>query len=418
MGAKHSPARAFFRVRPLPSAMSELLERWQPRCRQETLATTAALGRTLAAAPTAPSDLPTFTRSSMDGYAVRAGDTFGASDSLPAYLRRVGRVAMGEVAAQTIARGECVEIATGAMLPPNADAVVMVEHTQTVGTDAIECLRAVAPGENVIQIGEDFARGDEVLPAGRRLRPQDIGALLALGIVEVAVSRTPRVHILSGGDELVAPEETPSPAQIRDINSHTLAALVTQAGGEARLFGITPDSQAEYAARARQAFAEADILVLTAGSSVSARDLTRQVISGLGTPGILQHGLAIKPGKPTILALCDGVPALGLPGNPVSALLVARETLLPLIARQLGAEAAIPGTRRARLTDGVASVSGRTDSVPVRLESDGEGGWSARPIFGKSNLIATLASADGLVMLDLDASGLPAGSEVEVVLLR
>ena len=147
MGAKHSPARAFFRVRPLPSAMSELLERWQPRCRQETLATTAALGRTLAAAPTAPSDLPTFTRSSMDGYAVRAGDTFGASDSLPAYLRRVGRVAMGEVAAQTIARGECVEIATGAMLPPNADAVVMVEHTQTVGTDAIECLRAVAPGE-------------------------------------------------------------------------------------------------------------------------------------------------------------------------------------------------------------------------------------------------------------------------------
>ena len=418
MSVENSPSRTFFRVQPLPVAMSELLERWQPRRRQEIAATAAALGRTLAAAPTAPSDLPAFARSSMDGYAVRAGDTFGASESLPAYLRRVGRVAMGEVALQTIARGECAEIATGAMLPPNADAVVMVEHTQTVGADAIECLRAVAPGENVIQIGEDFARGDEVLPVGRRLRPQDIGALLALGIVEVTISQPPHVHILSGGDELVAPDETPGPAQIRDINSHTLAALVMQAGGEARLFGIAPDSQAEYAARAKEAFAEADILVLTAGSSVSARDLTRQVISDLGAPGIFQHGLAIKPGKPTILAICDGVPALGLPGNPVSALLVARETLLPLIARQLGAEAAIPGTRRARLTDGIASVSGRADSVPVRLERDDEGGWLAQPIFGKSNLIATLAGADGLVTLDLDASGLPTGSEVEVALLR
>ena len=420
MSVEPAQQRAFFRVQPLPVAVAALLERWQPRRRMEQLPTAAALGRILAEAPRAPADLPAFARSSMDGYAVRASDTFGASDALPAYLRRTGRVAMGEVATTAIARGECAEIATGAMLPPAADAVVMVEHTQSLGGAEIECLRAVAPGENVIQVGEDFARGAEVLPAGRHLRPQDIGALLALGILEVSVQKAPRVHILSGGDELVAPEETPGPAQIRDINSHTLAALITQAGGEARLFGIAPDAPAEYAARARAAFAGADILLLTAGSSVSARDLTRDVISGLGAPGILQHGLAIKPGKPTILALCDGAPALGLPGNPVSALLVARETLLPLIAHQLGTEVALPATQRARLSEGIASVMGRADTVPVRLERelDDGGGWLARPIFGKSNLIATLAGADGLLALDLDTSGLTAGSEVEIALLR
>ena len=418
MSEESSPARTFFRVQPLPVAIAALLESWRPDRQQEDIATASALGRILASAPVAPNDLPTFARSSMDGYAVRAADTFGASDALPAFLHISGRVAMGERATQAISAGECIEIATGAMLPPHADAVVMVEHTQRVGDSDIECLRAVAPGENVIQIGEDFAQGDAVLPAGHRLRPQDIGALLALGILEVNVSGPPRVHILSGGDELVSPDETPGPAQIRDINSYTLAALAAQAGAEPHLFGIAPDTPTGYAARARAAFDQADILVLTAGSSVSARDLTRQIISDLGAPGILQHGLAIKPGKPTILALCDGVAVLGLPGNPVSALLVARETLLPLIAHHLGTGAEVPGTLRALLKDGIASVNGRVDSIPVRLQSDSEGNWIAQPIFGKSNLIATLAQADGLVILDLDISGLPAGSAVEVVLLR
>ena len=413
-------SRAFFQVAPLPKALARLSGLWAPAPHQETIATSAALGRTLATAPIAVSDLPAFRRSSMDGYALRAADTYGASEALPALLQRVGGVAMGQEAIQTIARGECVSIATGAMLPPGADAVVMVEHTQPVGDEVVECLRAVAPGENVIQIGEDFARGDAVLPAGWRLRPQDLGALLALGILQIAVNRAPRVHILSGGDELVPPEVTPGPAQIRDINSQTLAALVTEAGGEARLFGIAPDDLAEYRARAQAAFVDADILVLTAGSSVSARDHTRDVIDELGRPGILQHGLAIKPGKPTILALCAGVPVLGLPGNPVSALLVARETLLPLIAQYLGQTAASrrPASWRARLAEPIASVSGRVDSVPVRLEKDETGVWLARPIFGKSNLITTLANADGLLHLELDRQGLAVGSEVEVEPLR
>lgn len=418
MSDQAATARAFFRVQPLPEAIAQLLERWQPERRATTLATTAALGRTLSSAPLAPDHLPNFARSSMDGYAVRAGDTFGASEALPAFLQRKGQVAMGELATQPIAAGECIEIATGAMLPPRADAVVMVEHTQLVGEDAIECLRAVAPGENVIQVGEDFSQGDAVLTTGHRLRPQDIGALLALGIQEVRVCHPPQVHILSSGDELVHPEDAPGPAQIRDINSHTLAALALEAGAEPQRFGIAPDEPARYTALAQQAFEKADILVLTAGSSVSARDLTRQVIDDLGMPGILQHGLAIKPGKPTILALCDGVPVLGLPGNPVSALLVARETLLPMITHHLGGAAQLPSTLTATLKDGIASVNGREDRIPVRLECDAVDGWLAEPIFGKSNLIATLAQADGLVVLDLDVSGLAAGSIVDVVLLR
>ena len=418
MSDEASLARAFFRVQPLPEAIAHLLERWQPERRPIALATAAALGRTLTTAPLAPEDLPKFARSSMDGFAVRAADTFGASEALPAFLHRIGQVAMGELATQPIAAGECIAIATGAMLPPQANAVVMIEHTQRVDEDAIECLRAVAPGENVIQVGEDFSQGEAVLAAGHRLRPQDIGALLALGITEVRVCQPPRVHILSSGDELVHPEDAPGPAQIRDINSHTLAALATQAGAEPHCFGIAPDDPARYTALARKAFEQADILVLTAGSSVSARDLTRQVISELGAPGILQHGLAIKPGKPTILALCDGVPVLGLPGNPVSALLVARETLLPLIFHHLGGKAELPNTLPATLKDGIASVNGREDRIPVRLAMDSAGRWLAEPIFGKSNLINTLAQADGLVVLDLDVSGLAAGSRVDVVPLR
>jgi molybdopterin molybdotransferase len=403
----------FFHVQPVNVILENLFSQWTPQPRTEMLDPRVALGRVLASVPRSPVDLPSFRRSTVDGYAVRAADTFGASQSLPAYLKVLGAVAMGEAATTDIGLGEALLIHTGGMLPTSADAVVMVERTQKFGTNEIEVLAPVASGENVVQIGEDVRQGDEILPVGHRLRAQDIGGLLAVGILSVEVSIPPRIGLLSSGDELIAPEESLTLGQIRDINAHTLAALVTDSGGEPVLLGIASDELSDFRAKARRGFDTSDVLVITAGSSVSTRDLTLEVIASLGAPGILQHGLAVKPGKPTIIALCDGKPVIGLPGNPVSAFLVARQLLVPLIKRWLGEKVNFPSSVRATLSSNIASTSGREDTVPVKL-SEHEGRLMAEPVFGKSNLIYTLVNADGLVTIPLNVTGLKAETEVEV----
>jgi molybdopterin molybdotransferase len=328
-------------------------------------------------------------------------------------LTIVGQVEMGVEATLEVAKTQAAQIHTGAMLPSGTDAVVMFEKTQPLDDREIEVLSPVAPGENVVQIAEDISKGEIVLQAGHRIRPEDIGGLLALGILSVEVASGPRVGILSCGDELVPPEEMPALGQIRDINAQTLAALIHTAGGEPVVLGIARDQIDDFLPRARAGFQAADILVITAGSSVSARDLTAEVINHLGKPGILQHGLAVKPGKPTILALCENKPVIGLPGNPVSALLVARQIVLPLIQRALGAESVPSNTVRATLASNLASTTGRDDSVPVRIvERDAI--LFAEPVFGKSNLIFTLVHADGIVHIPLNSNGLRAGTLVEV----
>lgn len=409
----------FFRVQPPAAALEALFAACALAPRTEVVATTDALGRVLTSTPLSPSDLPAFPRSSMDGYAVRARDTFGASSALPAYLTCVGSVPMGGTPALRVATGQAAEIFTGAMLPPGADAVVMVEQTQVIGaktgaTWEFEVLAPVAPGENVVQVGEDVAHGAAILPVGHRLRPADIGGLLAVGILTVAVATRPQVAILSSGDELVPVGRTPALGQVRDLNAHTLAALCDEAGGSTTLLGISGDQFEEMFRTARDGLAAADMLVLTAGSSISTRDLTRTVIEALGPPGIIQHGLAVKPGKPTILAVCGGKPVIGLPGNPVSALLVARQIVRPIIARMLGESPRHAASIRATLSTNVHSATGREDTVPVRLiERDGT--LMAEPVFGKSNLIYTLVRADGLITIPLNSGGLKAGMLVEVI---
>ncbi len=406
----------FFTVKSVADALDQLRRETPALARRERLAVADAAGRVVASEPRSPIELPNFRRSAMDGYAVKATDTFGASDSLPAYLTRVGEIRMGEQAAVAVGPGQAVEVATGAMLPEGADAVVMIERTQPFGTDQIEVLAPVAPGEHVVQIGEDVGLDEPIVPVGRRLRPQDLGGLLAVGITRVDVVARPRVHILSCGDELVTPEEAPGPGQIRDINAAMLAALFTAAGAEATTHGIARDTFDDTLAKAQAAFAEADLLVISAGSSVSSRDLTSAVIARLGPPGVLQHGLAVKPGKPTILAVCDGRPVVGLPGNPVSALLVARQIVVPLIGHLLGLQPEWPAAVRATLTHNIASTTGREDTVPVRLRVSA-GVVEAEPVFGKSNLIYTLIRSDGLVVVPLNSNGLRAGAEVEVVVM-
>jgi molybdopterin molybdotransferase len=359
----------------------------------------------------------------MDGYAVRAADTHGAGESLPAFFRVVGEVAMGRAADISLQNGEAAIVHTGGMIPDAADAVVQVEHTQTVGLPAgdrfpfeIEVSRAVAGGQNVIQVGEDLNSAAEVLPAGALIRPQDVGGLLALGIMEIAVALRPLVMILATGDEVVPPDMTPGPGRIRDINSYTIAAQCIKAGGVPRVRGIVPDDMTALRSAAGQALAEADMLVMSAGSSVSVRDMTVQVIDGLGEPGVLLHGVATRPGKPTIVGAVDGKPVLGLPGNPVSAMIQFDMFGVPAIYRLLGLSGATPRNRIwAKLAKNVPSESGREDYVPARLEETATG-LMATPVFGKSNLIYTLVKADGLIKVPLNRGGLSAGEMVEVSL--
>lgn len=404
----------FFNVLPPSEALLLLLSHVRPRVQAETLPTVEALDRVTVAPLAAPHPLPTFRRGTMDGYAVRAADTYGATGSLPAFLQVVGEVAMGRPPNVTLSPGQAAIIHTGGALPETADAVVQVENTQPVGDGEIEVVKAVAAGENVIQVGEDVATGEEILPAGHWLRPQDLGGLLALGITEVPVARKPRVALIATGDEVIPPDQEAGPGQVRDINSYTTAAQTLRAGGEPLLYGIIPDDLPALEAAAARAMAEADLLVFSAGSSVSVRDATALVIAGLGEPGILFHGVAIRPGKPTIGAVVEGKPAIGLPGNPASAMNLFDLLVAPTIHRLLDCHN--PPQRsvaRARVARNVAATPGREDRVPAKLvRRDGEL-W-AEPVFGKSNLIYTLVHADGTFVVPLDAAGVTAGEWVEV----
>lgn len=373
-----------------------------------------ALDRVTEADVLAPESLPSFNRSTVDGYAIYASDSFGASESLPAYLALAGVIPMGAPAGIVITRGQAAAIHTGGMLPEGANAVVMVEQTQVSRAGEIEVLRAVGEGENVLKVGEDVQAGDVVIPAGVRLRPAEIGGLMALGLTRVRVVRRPRVGILSSGDEVVPPGVAPKPGQVRDVNSYGLSALVNETGGLALRYGIVPDQEQAMKDALGQALRECELVVITAGSSASTRDLTARVIGQMGAPGVLVHGVNVRPGKPTILGVCDNKAVIGLPGNPVSALVIAGLFVVPVCEHLLGLrQRRQKSVITARLTINLASQAGREDFVPVRLV-ESEQGLAAEPIFFKSNLIFSLARADGLVHIPADATGLQVGEEVEV----
>ena len=383
----------------------------------ETIPTASSQGRILANAITAPIPLPPFKRSTVDGFAVLAIDTFGASGNLPVYLKLMGEIEMGSnKPPPNLKPTQTIIIHTGGMLPDVADAVVMIEDTQRISEHEVEVLKAVAPGENVLQKGEDVSQGDRVIHAGAVLRAQEIGGLMALGIVEVEVVKKPRIGILSTGNEVVHPEVEPQMGQVRDVNSYTLSSLIEKAGGEPHRWGIVSDNFDALLERAESAHQEDEMVIITAGSSVSAHDLTSNIIEKLGEPGVLVHGVAIKPGKPTILAVADGIPIVGLPGNPVSALLIAKLFVVPLIKHLLGVEQAEPEAKLfAKLSINLNSQAGREDYVPVQLHRE-EDHWIAEPVFGRSNLIFTLVRAGGLIRIPPQVTGLPAGSEVIVEL--
>jgi len=421
----------FLTLLPPDEARSLLLSHLSPPTPDsEPISVANALDRILTEDIRAPHPLPEFKRTTVDGYAVRAQDTFGASDSLPAYLTLIGEVPMGDAPAFEIGAGQCALIHTGGMLPAGADAVVMLEYTQktsdvsqnfgSLAKIEIEIFRAVAAGENVIHIGEDVKQGGLILPKGTRLRPAEIGGLMALGITSVHVARKVQIGLISTGDEVIDPGQTPRPGQVRDINSYSLGALVEKSGGVAKRYGIFRDQFQALKEAAAKALSECEAVIITAGSSASTRDMTAEVIRSLGEPGVLVHGINTRPGKPTILGVCGGKAVIGLPGNPVSALVNGYLFVVPVIEKLLGALPKPKATVQARLTVNLPSQAGREDWWPVKLTLNRQPStvnYNADPIFGKSNLIFTLAAADGLLRIHPDATGLSAGEIVEVMLI-
>lgn len=427
-GVRPVGVKSFFRVVTTDEARARIAA--TAPVATETIRVAAALGRVIATDLVAAVDLPHFDRANMDGYAVRAQDTFGASASVPAYLTLAGAVEMGQKATRRLRKGEAMRIATGGMLPPGADAVVMVEYTEEVGDDTasrrtaagrtVEVHRGVAPWENVLRIGEDIAQGAPIFGRGRRLRARDLGGLTGVGLTRVAVFRRPRVALLSTGDEIVAPDVRPRPGQVRNINAYSLIAMAADAGATVTDFGIIRDRREDLRRALARGLARHDVVLISGGSSVGAKDITLDVISSFPRSEIIFHGISVAPGKPTILARALDKPVFGLPGHPQSALIIFDLFGAPLL-RVLGGEDAAAAfaparTVRARLSQNIASQAGREDYVRVTL-AECAGERIATPLAGKSGAVFNLVKADGLVRIPASAEGIDEGAEVEVILL-
>jgi len=403
--------KEFFKVTDLETVLE--WPRIFPQMEKETLPLDKTLGRVLGHDIRSDINVPDFSRAIMDGYAVKAASTFGASEGNPAYLNVVGNIAMGEAPTISIKAGEAVKISTGGMLPKGTDSVVMIEHTDAIDDVTVEVYRSVAPGQHMIQIGEDLQANKIILPHGQKLRPQEIGILATLGIETVSVYRQPVVAIVSTGDEVVPITDTPTLGQIRDINSYTLAGQVIQAGGLPKGMGIVNDDFKALDKMCRAAIEQSDVIFVSGGSSVGMRDYTIEVLAKLPNSEILAHGISISPGKPTILAKVGQKLFCGLPGHVASAMVVFHMVVRPYIEHIGGRDPDFvrPRICYARLQRNLASKQGRVDCIRVRLHQEADQ-LIAEPILGKSGLIRTMIEADGLVCIDKNTEGLDKGAVV------
>lgn len=424
MGLKDTLGRSAAISRELAvKKLNELLT--LPVLPSEEVSLSQSLGRIIAETVVSPEDLPEFNRSTVDGYAVRSADTFGASESQAAYLTLVGESVMGSIPDRSIATGEAMRIATGGALPQGADSVVMLEYTRHADEKSIEIVKAAASLENVVMAGDDVKKGDLIFSQGHRIRPQDMSALASLGMTRVKVFEKPKVAIISTGNEIVSADETPPLGKIRDSNSYNLEGLILSAGALPEKKGIIRDEYPLLRATLEKAIKDCAVVLMTGGSSVGAADLTAKVIDDIGKPGVLVHGVAVKPGKPLVIGLINNglgstVPVFGLPGHPVAVNICFEVFVKPLLMRftgekELGALEGISPLRTvtAKLSRSIPSTPGREDHVRVMLEKRDDGLW-ARPIFGGSGLITTLVKAVGTIVVPENKIGIEAGENVEV----
>jgi molybdopterin molybdotransferase len=411
--------KEFFKVKDLQTVLEYRTK--FPQVQTEEIPLVETVGRILAEDIVADVDLPDFPRTIVDGYALQGASTFGASESNPAFLTVTGSVAMGELPEVTIGPGEAVRIATGGMLPQGADSVVMIEHTEAIDDATIEVYRSVAPGQNMIAIGEDIKKKSRILMQGQSIRPQETGLLAALGKQKVAVFQRPVIGIISTGDEIIPINAAPTLGQIRDINTYTLTGLIHEAGAQAVSFGIVRDDfetlfEKCLFEKCKLALDQCDMILISGGSSVGARDFTVDVLSAFQDAKILVHGISISPGKPTILAKVQNKAFWGMPGHVVSAMIVFSRVVRPFVEHFSGQtrEQEKEHRLKARLSRNVASRQGRIDFIRVQLRLE-EGRLWADPVLGKSGLISTMVFADGLLEIDINTEGLEKGAEVEVI---
>ncbi|MBQ1756684.1 MAG: molybdopterin molybdotransferase MoeA [Oscillospiraceae bacterium] len=396
-----------------PEEVLRLIEKeFKPLGQTESVPLSAALGRVLAEPITAQEYVPDFDRSTVDGYACRAADTFGCSDAIPAILNLAGEVLMGQGADFALSRDSCVYVPTGGAIPKGADCAVMIEYTEDYGDGTVGIMKPGAPGMNLIFRGDDVFPGKEILPAGRVLTAQDIGALAAIGRISVPAARRVKVGVISTGDELVPPDKTPGPGQVRDVNSTLLTAMLEAFGAEAVSYGIVVDDEALLRRKMQDAARDCDAVILSGGSSVGVKDAACRIIESMGE--LLLHGIAIKPGKPTILGKTGNKPLIGLPGHPVAACFVAQLFVLPLLGRLMGRKRE-EYTVTAELTESLGANHGREQINACHLRREG-GKLMAAPIRSKSGLITQLAGADGYFIISRDCEGLPKGAQVHVYL--
>ena len=406
--------RSFFKVKTAEDIF-ESLKDIEP-LGKESVPITGALNRVLARDSISGEDLPGFQRSTMDGYALAAKDSFGASENLPTPLNIVGEVTMGEIPQWALHRGECAQISTGGMLPEGADAVVMVEYTQKVEDGVVEISRPVSPLENVILPDDDVRKGQVVLHKGSLLRPQDLGILAGLGISMVDVYIRPKAAIISTGEEIVDISKKPKAGQMRDINSYTLGGLCVQLGVEPIYCGIIRDRFEDITLFIEKGLSQADVVLLSGGSSVGVKDFTLDAFLSLDGVEVVAHGVSISPGKPTIIARKENKTLWGLPGHPVSAMIIFDIFLKYLFGKLLGLTNLTEYNSHsieAELDRNIESANGREDYIRVKL-TQAEGKWLATPILGKSGLISTMVEADGIVTIDMNTEGLYKGETVQV----
>ena len=396
-----------------PEEVLRLIEKeFKPLGQTESVPLSAAMGRVLSEPITAQEYVPDFDRSTVDGYACRAADTFGCSDAIPAILNLAGEVLMGQGADFALSRDSCIYVPTGGAIPKGADCAVMIEYTEDYGDGTVGIMKPGAPGMNLIFRGDDVFPGKEILPAGRVLTAQDIGALAAIGRISVPVARRVKVGVISTGDELVPPNKTPGPGQVRDVNSPLLTAMLEAFGAEAVSYGIVVDDEALLRRKMQDAARDCDAVILSGGSSVGVKDAACRIIESMGE--LLLHGIAIKPGKPTILGKAGNKPLIGLPGHPVAACFVAQLFVLPLLGRLMGRKRE-EYTVTAELTESLGANHGREQINACHLNWEG-GKLLASPIRSKSGLITQLAGADGYFIISRDCEGLPKGAQVHVYL--